>query len=74
MRSPKLLPTREVATVLFLRLSKDREESESIDVQRANALAFVRRMGWQDEEVIESCRRGRDGGRDSQSVPAYNAC
>ena len=47
------LPALRPATILFLRLSKDRSDAESIPVQRSNALAFVREMGWADDEVIE---------------------
>jgi hypothetical protein len=48
------------ATVVFLRLSKDRDEAESIDVQRANALAFARRQGWQGE-TVEIADSGESG-------------
>jgi site-specific DNA recombinase len=49
-----------IVTILLLRLSKDDAESESIGVQRANALAFHRAKGWEGEP-LEIVAKGESG-------------
>src|SRR5580700_3385392 len=47
--------------VLLLRLSKDNQESDSIETQRRFALDFLREKGWASDPTIELVARGESG-------------
>jgi CheY-like chemotaxis protein len=54
------VPVCQIANVLLLRLSKDDDAMESIDVQRSNALSFVAKQRW-GGETIELIAKGESG-------------